>query len=251
MTARVVLTRDGNIAHVAMDDGRGNALGTPMLEALLDAATRAADADAVLLTGRPKVFCGGLDLAEVVPNHRFAMERFLGLFHAACRAWLALERPVVMAAAGGAVAGGAVLLACGDRRLGARDNGVVGVNEVRLGIPFPASALECVRAALSSSQAHRALLFGELVGREEALAMGWFHALHPPDELLPRAWDAVRDAATIPATATAAVKRALRRDHLERMDALGPSSNAAFAAAWTGPEAQARLNKVLASIKRK
>src|SRR4051812_24211060 len=122
MTSYVTVTRDGNLARLQIDDGKGNVMGTPMLRALITASREAAAADAVLITGRPKVFCGGLDLGEVIPKTPDQLLEFLDVFHDATRAVFAIPRPVITAARGSAVAGGAILLAQGDVRVTTRDS---------------------------------------------------------------------------------------------------------------------------------
>lgn len=248
MTSPITVTSEGNLARITLDDGRGNALSTTMLHALTHAMKEAWHADAVLLTGRARVFCGGLDLAEVVPLKEHALLEFLHTFHTAFRALFELERPLIVAAHGSAVAGGAILLATGDVRLGARDKGLVGVNEARLGIPFPASALEVVRCALPPHEAARALVLGELLDKETALQRGWLHELHSTETLMERATLLASEAATIPRAASAEVKRPLREEFLARMDANGSNSNRIFAQAWLGHTAQERLKTVLARI---
>ncbi len=246
----IAIHRDGSAAHLVMDDGRANALGTGMMEAMLKALDDVRDANAVLLTGRAKVFCGGLDLAEVVPKDLPTLRTFLELFHRTFRALIAFERPLVVAVSGSAVAGGAVLLCCGDVRLGAKDSGVTGVNEARLGIPFPVSALEAVRCALAPAQAHEALLEGRLYAKEDARALGFYQALVPAEELQARAQERWKDLATLPHQATAPTKRALRAEHLLRVDSDGGATTEVFAQAWSSPVAQQRLNDVLGKLRR-
>ena len=57
-------------------------------------------------------------------------------------------KPVIAAINGHAIAGGAVLAACADRRIMARDSGRVGITELLVGVPFPVLAFEVVRFAL-------------------------------------------------------------------------------------------------------
>jgi enoyl-CoA hydratase len=250
MTPPLTLHRQGNLAVLHLDDGRGNALSTTMLEGLQRALTDAAAADALYVRGRDKVFCGGLDLAEVVPKSADELATFLVLFDTAFERLLAFARPVVMAVHGSAIAGGAILLACGDERLGARDAGKVGVNEVRLGIPFPASAREAVRAGLGDTAGSHAMLTGDVIGKDEALRRGWFHALHEPQDLDAVALERAHALATIPSIASSLVKQALRAPHLQRIRDEGPALRALFADAWRGSEAQARLGRVLLGLKK-
>jgi enoyl-CoA hydratase len=234
----------GDVACVTLDDGRGNTLGSATLAALGAALGEASAAAAVLLVGRARIFSGGLDLREIAHLPRAALLDFLDLLHDTRRALFALPRPLVVAARGSALGAGAALLCCGDTRLGARDAGLVGFPEVALGVPVPASALEIALAALTPLAAARALLFGASFAREEAVAMGFFHGLAEPAELLAEAEQAARGAAGL-STAAGAIKQALRRAALRRMDDDRAASHEAFAAAWTSPEAQRRIQAVL------
>ncbi len=251
MNAPLTTRIDGDVLEIQLDDGKANVLGTPMLTALAQALDASRDAGAVLLFGREKTFCGGLDLNEVLGLSPESLARFLDLFHATFRALFTLERPLVIAARGGAVAGGAILLCCGDVRLGARDQGLCGVNESRLGLVFPASALEIVRFALNPAQASRALVLGELFDKEQALTMGFFHDLHAAEHLMDVARARARDAAQVSPTAAGMIKAELRREGLRRMDEQHAGLRDAFAAAWTGSDAQARLRQALASLKKR
>lgn len=240
----VSLTREGDVARIQLDDGRGNVLGSRALGALRAAIDEASSAGAVLLVGRGRIFSGGLDLREIARAPRAELIAFLDLLHDARRALFALQRPLVVAVSGSAIGAGAALLCCGDTRLGARDAGLVGFPEVKLGVPLPSSALEIARAALSPMVASRALVFGDSFGREEALSMGFFHALVPTADLLDEARKASLAAASMSA-AVSGIKGALRREALRRMDEDRRESHEAFATAWTGPEAQARIDGAL------
>ena len=64
-------------------------------------------------------------------------------------AWSAIERPLVCAVTGHAIAGGLVLALCGDYRVGATE-GKLGLTEVAVGVPFPAGAMAVVRVGACS-----------------------------------------------------------------------------------------------------
>ena len=69
-------------------------------------------------------------------------------------------KPVVAAINGHAIAGGAVLACCADRRIMARESGRIGVTELLVGVPFPALAFEIVRFAVPGIFSPRFALSG-------------------------------------------------------------------------------------------
>jgi enoyl-CoA hydratase len=247
--AHLTTQRDGNLFRVTLDDGKANVLGTKMLQALRSAFESGKDADALLLGGREKIFCGGLDLNEVIPLGTDAFLAFLDEFHATFRALYAFDRPVVACARGSAVAGGAILFCTADLRLAAKDQGRIGVNEARLGVPFPVSAQEIVAHALPN--AARALVLGELFTKEQAVAQGFVHQLYDPDTLAEATEEHLEDVARVSSSAAAAIKTALRKDRLARMDAEKDASHRAFVAAWTSDATQGRLRAIVAQMKKR
>jgi len=71
-----------------------------------------------------------------------------------------LPLPVVAAVNGHAIAGGAILALCCDRRIVARGERLFGLNEVQVGLPLPGALFEIVRAALGPAHTPEALLEG-------------------------------------------------------------------------------------------
>src|SRR4051812_42599339 len=112
----LTLTFDGPVAVLTLDDGKGNALGPASLPELDRALDRARDGRALLIRGREKVFCGGLDLPALVPLPKADLLDFLALFDRVFEKLLTFPRPIVVTARGSAIAGGAILLCTGDRR---------------------------------------------------------------------------------------------------------------------------------------
>jgi len=146
---------------------------------------------AVVVTGAGRGFCAGgsydfiserLACADPARNAG-ALERLYGTF----LALRSLPVPVIAAVNGPAVGGGAgVALAC-DMRLIA-SGASIGLNFVRLGISPGMGATFLLPRATSHAVACRLLLTGEVVGAEEAVALGLaLGPAHPPAELLPAA----------------------------------------------------------------
>ena len=125
----VTVSVEKDIAWLELDDGKANALGPVVLEALHEALNRVEDsAKAIVLTGREGVFSGGFDLSVVSRGADAAR----GMAGSGARLALRLfesGRPVVAACTGHAIAMGALLLLASDTRIGVEGAFRLGLNE--------------------------------------------------------------------------------------------------------------------------
>ncbi len=234
MPRHVTVEDHDGVALVRIDRPPANAMDLELLDdgaAVLDELGDDLPA-AVVLTGRPGFFSAGVDL-KLAPTldaqgQRDMVARINRLF----AAWYSLPRPLVCAVNGHAIAGGLILALCGDHRIGTTD-GKLGLTELRAGVPYPAVAMAVVRAELSPAAARRLVLGSELVGMEEAHALGALDELAPEDELLERALARARELAGAPAETYATVKAQLRGPVL---DAVASGAGDPLADGWLGGE---------------
>jgi len=199
-----------NVAVIRMDDGKANALGYALIDAL-DAALDRADreAAAVVLAGRKGRFCAGFDLQEMmggVDKARALVTRGAG----ALLRLYSLPMPLVVACTGHALAGGALMVLTGDLRVLALGAFRVGLNEVQLGMPVPVLAMELARDRLRPDHLTRATLFANVVDPEGALAAGWVDELAAEEGVVDMAIGHAKRLALLPRDAYAKTKNALR-----------------------------------------
>src|SRR5258706_13715503 len=110
MEHRVRYLVDGAVATITMDDGKVNVLSSAMLGEINAALDRAeADADVVVLSGRPGVFSAGFDLPVLRERGEAAGSMLKAGFDLAERL-LSFPAPVVIACSGHAIAMGAFLV---------------------------------------------------------------------------------------------------------------------------------------------
>lgn len=240
--------RDGDVALLTMDDGRGNALGPAMLTALDRSLDACEGARAVILRGRNKVFCGGLDLPALQPLDRAAYSEFIALFDRVFGRFLCLPSPVVTVAHGSAVAGGAILLAVGDSRL-VSPNAKVGINEAVLGLNFPTAAIEIIRCALGRERAEQAAISGRIYEGDERLHIGFVTEVVPTERLDERALELARGYANADRDAAARVRLQMRRGSLERVMRYAKEDSADFVDRWFRPETQRKVGEVVARLR--
>ncbi|MBO6933731.1 MAG: crotonase/enoyl-CoA hydratase family protein [Deltaproteobacteria bacterium] len=208
--------REG-VAVIQMDDGKANALGPAMIHALMDALdTAEAEGQPVVLTGREGRFSAGFDLKvmgsgpEPAKNLvRLGAELFLKVYlH---------PRPVVIAASGHAMAGGAVLLLCADERFGAEGAFKIGLNEVAIGLPVPWFVTELAEARLERRARIASTLFARIHDPEAAMDAGFLDRLVAPEALLDSAIETAALLAKLPAKSFASTKRSQRQPLVDRV----------------------------------
>jgi enoyl-CoA hydratase len=174
------------VAVVRLAHGKVNALDLELLERITATFTQL-DADAslaVVLTGSGRAFSAGVDLWRIIDGGSGYVHAFLPALETAFRAVFSIGKPVVAAVNGHAIAGGAILAAACDHRIMADDAGTIGVTELLVGVPFPATALEILGYAYGLPQARRAVLTGDTLGPAAALAAGRVDEVTPPAALL-------------------------------------------------------------------
>jgi enoyl-CoA hydratase/carnithine racemase len=183
----------------------------------------------VVLTGAGTAFCSGMDTTQFggdAENRRRLAESSFAAFDAVGRC----PKPVIAAVNGPAIAGGFALSLLCDLRI-ASETARFGFPELPAGIP-PAYA--AARATLDAGLARELCLTGRVLEAEEALRRGVVAAVHPGDELVPRALELAASVAAAPRTA---VQETKRRILLEREQVWGPlfeREQQAFRAALLG-----------------
>lgn len=214
-------TREGPIAVVTLDDGKANVIAEPWLDAFaaaLDAAASDDTVGAVLIEGRPGMLSAGLDLRTLPTLSRAELVRVLNRFRDAMVRLVGFPKPVVVAATGHALAGGAILLLAGDHRLAVRGRFKVGLTEVSVGLPLPTFAVALGRERLPPASHVPALVAGRAFDPEGALAHGLVDELVDPEALRSTALERARALAAIDTHAFGVTKRRLRASVLATAD---------------------------------
>ena len=199
MSAPLPTAYENDIAILTMDDGRANALGHAMIDAINAALDEAeGKAKAVLIAGREKRFCAGFDL-DVMGS---GPENVRKLVTAGAELLLKLYEyplPVVMACTGHALAAGGLLLLAGDSRVGTEGDFRIGLPEVAIGMTMPVFGIELARDRLARHRFTEAVTQARIYGPADAVTVGYL------DEAVPAA--ALMETAKARAAALAALQQ--------------------------------------------
>ena len=236
---------DDGIAILRIEHGPVNALDAELLQALsegLDAVEE--NAAAVVLTGTGPAFSAGADLVRLLDEGSGYVEAARPHATRAFERMFTIRRPVVAAINGHAIAGGCVLALAADYRITASGGHRLGLAELKVGVPFPAWALEIVRFAVAPPHLQRLVYSGRLVTPDEALGMGLVDEIVEPDQLMERAMMVARRLASIPAATFALTKRGLRDPFAERAREAGSLDDEGMAL-WASSETRESVRRFI------
>ena len=220
-----------------------NALDPALMRALREAlaAAFASAREAIVLSGSPGCFSGGLDVPALLELDRAAIVDVWTTFFALLRDLASSPVPIAAALTGHSPAGGTVLALFADHRVLAEGRFLVGLNEVRVGLPVPEVLLRALAFLVGERQAARLATGGLLVGPDEALRVGLVDELAPVDEVVPRAIAWTRDLLERPRSAMTATRARVRRPLVAAFEDVDARAIAEVADQWFSPEAQATL----------
>ena len=226
----------------------------PGLVAALRSAVEAApgeQARALVVSGSPGIYSGGLDVPALLALDRPALASFLGDFLDLLAALALSELPVVAAITGHAPAGGAVLAIQCDHRVMAAGEFKIGLNEVAVGIPLPRLIHSTLVRVVGRRQAERLGGRGLLVSPDEALRVGLIDELAPPSEVVARAVERAEEFLRLPAGAMRATRRLARADLETIYGAEQRATWESFVDDWFAAETQATLGALVERLKAK
>jgi enoyl-CoA hydratase len=232
-----VKTNDG-IAVMTLQHGKVNALDIEFCEAIAARFKElaASNAKTIVLTGQGKVFSAGVDLRRLSDGGADYIRAFLPSLHKLYDAVFFHPKPVVAAVNGHAIAGGAVLAACADRRIMGRAAGRIGVTELLVGVPFPALAFEIVRFSVPAHYLAEVTFSGGTYEAGAAIERGFIDEVAEPSELLEDACGIAQELGTLSPLAFAQNKMQIRQPVSERMATNGAATDREVTDIWCAPK---------------
>ena len=242
---------DAGIAVLTLKHGKANALDLELCDALAVRFAELRTAKAVVMTGQGRIFSAGVDLKRLSEGGADYIRAFLPALHKLYDSVFFHPKPVVAAVNGHAIAGGAVLACCADRRIMAREAGRIGVTELLVGVPFPALAFEIVRFAVPPRYLPEVTLSGATYATDAALDIGWIDEIAEPADLMEDALAVARELAELSPPAFAQTKAQIRAAVSERLVQSGEATDKAVTAIWTAPDTLARVRDYFARTLKK
>ncbi len=173
-------SRDGARADLRIAIPPANVLGVGALAELARAVASANDARVLVLSGLPKAFSAGVDVADHVPEPE-PIRRMLAAMREVLEALVATPAITLASVSGACLGGGAEIVAACDLALCA-DDARIGFPEITLAC-FPPGAVALLPLAIGESRAAEWILSGRIVSGREAEEAGFVSRSVAPDRL--------------------------------------------------------------------
>ncbi len=175
-------------------------------------------AKALVITGRPGFFSGGLDLKLLPTLSASESGDFLITFARTMLRVFSFPVPTIAAITGHAIAGGAMLAFACDRRFALDGPYRIQMNETLIGLPLPSWMFLIARSAIPSRWRNEALLHARAYNPNETLERGILDAVaQDADSLASQVKAATAEMLSLNLPAYAASKKNLRQEEIEHV----------------------------------
>jgi len=151
------------------------------LHAALLALDEAPNVRVVLLKGAGKAFCAGIDVNELAGKSALEYRRWIEHMERPLVTVSKMKKPVIAQLHGVAAANGLGLAAAADLAIAA-DNARMGLTAINVGLNCVGPVLPVSRC-VGRKKALELLMYGNLIGAEEALSLGLINRIVPREEL--------------------------------------------------------------------
>jgi enoyl-CoA hydratase/carnithine racemase len=243
-----MVSRD-TVAVVKLNRGVTNPLNLELVNEIREALqTVESDSKALglVLTGsNEKFFSIGFDIPHLFDLSRDDVTVFYRVFNQACMDLFTLPKPTVAALGGHAIAGGCILSLCCDYRMIADGRKLMGLNEIKLGVPVPYPA-ECIlRSLVGMRRATEIMETGEFYQPAESLEMGIVDQVLPLEQVLLKAIEKARLLGSMPGKPYRMIKRNRTEIVEDEVLARLQQKESLFLDCWFSDEARRRLKEAM------
>lgn len=211
---RLERSADGRLALLKMELPPVNVLRVSDLEKLAAALAEARNAEILVLSGLPRAFSAGVDLADHAPEAA-AIDRMLGAMREVLEGLVASPAVTVACISGACLGGGAELAAACDLVFAAED-ARIGFPEIRVAC-FPPGGAILLPVRIGEARAGEWVLRGETHSGREAAGVGFATRAFPVQTLERETGRAIAELLSRSPLALASARDLLRRGRREAL----------------------------------
>ena len=248
----VLLEVQDNVGIVKLNHGVTNAINLDLVNELSDSIQKAKSEfrlhGLVFTSSNDKFFSIGFNLPELIELPEQDLRHFYTSFNQMCIELLTFPRPTIAAISGHAIAGGCILALCCDYRFIAEGHKLMGLNEIKLGLPVPYVADCILRSLVGIRHAREITDTGEFYQPEASLQMGLVDAVLPLEDVLANALEKACLIGSYPENAFATIKRNRIEEIDDQIRAKLEEREQIFLSSWFSKPAQESLQEATANF---
>ncbi len=246
------LTHHNHITIAKLTHGVTNAINLELVNELSEALKEIKEDPEthglVLTSANEKFFSIGLDIPWLFPLSQEDFTAFYKAFNRLCIDLFIFPKPTVAAITGHAIAGGCILALCCDYRFIAGGKKLMGLNEIKLGVPVPYPA-DCILRRLVGNRIARDVMdAGEFYQGERLLQMGIVDEVLPIEKVLARSIEKAGSLSASSPEAFALIKRNRTEPIEEEILVHLDEREQRFVECWYSHEARERLKETMAKF---
>ena len=199
----------------------------------------------VLTSSNDKFFSIGFDIPQLIELSQEDFQLYYQKFNRMCLALYTFPKPTVAAIVGHAIAGGCILALCCDYRVIADERNLMGLNEIKLGVPVPYLADCILRSLVGVRYARQIMETGEFYSALQLFQMGMVDQMVSLEEVLPTSMERASALGIMPQEAYKMIKKnrveVIRGDFQKNWD----EKKNFFIKCWYSEETQKLLKKAM------
>jgi len=195
----VKIEAHGSVAILRLNNGVTNAISSELVSDLSVALGQIkSEFKGMVLAGGTKFFSIGLELPGLLQLDHRSMDDFWSKFNQVTLDLYTLPIPTGCAIGGHAIAGGAILALTCDYRYISTGRKLIGLNEIKIGLPVPYLADLILRQIVGDRAATKMEYSGEFLEPEEAQLIGLADSVHSLAELEDQIREKVAEISELP-----------------------------------------------------
>lgn len=198
------------VAILKLNRGTTNALNLQLVNQLAENLRKVRDDpdmhSLVLGSSNDKFFSIGFDIPELLELVKKDFKVFYQAFNRVCMDLYTLPKPTIGAITGHSIAGGCILALCCDYRFIAEGRKLMGLNEIKLGLPVPYPGDCILRHVVGARNAREIMSTGEFYHPKELLQIGMVDQVLPLEQVVPKSIERAKSLGGLPHEAFRIIK---------------------------------------------
>lgn len=237
------------VAILKLNRGPTNPINLSMVRELAEILSTLKDdpeiRSLVLTSFSDKFFSIGFDIPALYDLSRSELTTTYRAFNQLCLDLYTFPKPTIMAMKGHAIAGGTILALCCDYRYIAVGHKLMGLNEIRLGVPVPYLADLILRQVVGARNAREIVETGELYSPNQVVEFGLVDCVLLVDQVLPKAIEKANTLGDHPQQAFVLIKQNRVEKIVQRYKQRYQEKEEQFIECWYSPAARQRLKAAM------